>query len=563
MGAHPNPHVRADLQHMAERVREVEADRDRLAEREQKAISILTYAVDDIDGDDLLELCRHLALDCNAEHDRATAAEAALAEMRPVVEAGDVAGPASPVPEQCVACEYQKDAHCCYPPMVTQYRVPQHIPDLAVFKRWCPLDAKPGLWNPEPGSWEWNFKDAIKQRNEALEERDRLAERVEELEGTLGDTCASWDQLHVDLAAARERAGELEAQLERTTRAKLVWERTANGLAAAQTDTVGALGKHFSADEVWCEVRGRICWKSCRSVVPTPQPKPVMPSIGAVHDIIADIKASEQRARLGYRPLTDEERDENLADNAGIEPAVVGEEGRACGPGCSNWISDGGEGGDLGTCSAQDGGRSAWAAGDECGLPIKPAQPEPQPAKRCGSCFYWNSALKTCQDRGGAIVAHMPADDGCDSWLGSCPPQPAAGEVPACECGDPDAECPVHDGDGDPPPKPAAGEVPAEVHERGWQWRPVGDGAFAPPFGTIRVCRGCGCLVAGGPTACVRCASQSEPQRAEVVARAVQACNDQQVHPLLTPDHEVWNDACDVCAEAVSAALRRLAEEGS
>jgi len=52
-----------------------------------------------------------------------------------------------------------------------------------------------------------------------------------------------------------------------------------------------------------------------------------------------------------------------------------------------------------------------------------------------------------------------------------------------------------------------AGAVPVEVHECGWQWRPVTTGtAFAPPFGTIRQCQGCGCLVAGGPTACVRCA---------------------------------------------------------
>lgn len=52
-----------------------------------------------------------------------------------------------------------------------------------------------------------------------------------------------------------------------------------------------------------------------------------------------------------------------------------------------------------------------------------------------------------------------------------------------------------------------AGTVPVEVHECGWQWRPVTtDTAFAPPFGTIRQCQGCGCLVAGGPTACVRCA---------------------------------------------------------
>ena len=52
-----------------------------------------------------------------------------------------------------------------------------------------------------------------------------------------------------------------------------------------------------------------------------------------------------------------------------------------------------------------------------------------------------------------------------------------------------------------------AGAVPVEVHERGWQWLPIDKNtAFAPPFGTIRQCRVCGCLVAGGPTACARCA---------------------------------------------------------
>lgn len=57
-----------------------------------------------------------------------------------------------------------------------------------------------------------------------------------------------------------------------------------------------------------------------------------------------------------------------------------------------------------------------------------------------------------------------------------------------------------------------AGTVPPEVREGGWQWRPVGeDAAVAPPFGIIRVCRGCGCLVAGGPTACVRCAEDKAP----------------------------------------------------
>jgi hypothetical protein len=49
--------------------------------------------------------------------------------------------------------------------------------------------------------------------------------------------------------------------------------------------------------------------------------------------------------------------------------------------------------------------------------------------------------------------------------------------------------------------------VPTRVKERGWQWHPTDDDtAFAPPFGTIRECIDCGCLVAGGPTRCGRCA---------------------------------------------------------
>ena len=42
------------------------------------------------------------------------------------------------------------------------------------------------------------------------------------------------------------------------------------------------------------------------------------------------------------------------------------------------------------------------------------------------------------------------------------------------------------------------------------QWRRVtADTAFAAPFGTIRACGGCGCLVTGGPTRCARCAQES------------------------------------------------------
>lgn len=39
----------------------------------------------------------------------------------------------------------------------------------------------------------------------------------------------------------------------------------------------------------------------------------------------------------------------------------------------------------------------------------------------------------------------------------------------------------------------------------GTPWHQVDDGAFASPFGTIRKCIDCDCLVAGGPTRCRRC----------------------------------------------------------
>lgn len=51
-----------------------------------------------------------------------------------------------------------------------------------------------------------------------------------------------------------------------------------------------------------------------------------------------------------------------------------------------------------------------------------------------------------------------------------------------------------------------------DVDRRGWH-ATDGDTAHAPPFGTIRVCRVCGCLVAGGPTACARCVRDEEDGR--------------------------------------------------
>lgn len=100
-------------------------------------------------------------------------------------------------------------------------------------------------------------------------------------------------------------------------------------------------------------------------------------------------------------------------------------------------------------------------------------------------------------DSGGASGAATPEGGHAAPTGGPMPPPEPAGSscCPGCACG----VCLSR----------FLEPVPPEVHERGWQWRPVGDGAFAPPFGTVRACVGCGCLVAGGPTACARCAQDS------------------------------------------------------
>lgn len=47
---------------------------------------------------------------------------------------------------------------------------------------------------------------------------------------------------------------------------------------------------------------------------------------------------------------------------------------------------------------------------------------------------------------------------------------------------------------------------------RFFNWNSVTeDTAYGPPFGTIRKCQSCCCLVAGGPTSCVRCGSAGAP----------------------------------------------------
>jgi len=82
-----------------------------------------------------------------------------------------------------------------------------------------------------------------------------------------------------------------------------------------------------------------------------------------------------------------------------------------------------------------------------------------------------------------------------------------------------------HDYDPEPPQGAGVDEVvrfyaayekqlnePLPAPELSQQWRLVdSDTAFAPPFGTIRACRICGCLVAGGPTACSRCVAEPQP----------------------------------------------------
>lgn len=53
----------------------------RLKAEREKAISLLSHAVDDIDADDLVDLCRRVELDLDAEHDRAIQAEEKLVEL--------------------------------------------------------------------------------------------------------------------------------------------------------------------------------------------------------------------------------------------------------------------------------------------------------------------------------------------------------------------------------------------------------------------------------------------------------------------------------------------------
>ena len=56
----------------------------------------------------------------------------------------------------------------------------------------------------------------------------------------------------------------------------------------------------------------------------------------------------------------------------------------------------------------------------------------------------------------------------------------------------------------------AADRRSPEVISSGTPWRATdSDTAFASPFGAIRQCIDCGCLVGGGPTRCGRCAKEA------------------------------------------------------
>ena len=110
------------------------------------------------------------------------------------------------------------------------------------------------------------------------------------------------------------------------------------------------------------------------------------------------------------------------------------------------------------------------------------------------------------------LVLRLTAERDAVSVVHACPPKgsgvmPCCGATPFEKQGERLAHANQLQADIEAEQQAVVGVVPADVHERGWQWRPTAtDTAFAPPFGTIRQCRVCGCLVAGGPTACARCA---------------------------------------------------------
>lgn len=57
--------------------------------------------------------------------------------------------------------------------------------------------------------------------------------------------------------------------------------------------------------------------------------------------------------------------------------------------------------------------------------------------------------------------------------------------------------------------------------------------AFAPPFGTIHQCDGCGALVGGGPSRCVRCANEPKPEALPINEVSVTETDVTKVDPFV------------------------------
>lgn len=135
----------------------------------------------------------------------------------------------------------------------------------------------------------------------------------------------------------------------------------------------------------------------------------------------------------------------------------------------------------------------------------------------------WDETYRAALERIAGMVErksdvwNVCADALC--WAREHHPGPRPGSAQPAECplhihqedGGPCYRCPDYAGPRSSAASTERAKVPPAVHESGWQWRPVTDDtAFAPPFGTIRACIDCGCLVAGGPTRCVRCAEAED-----------------------------------------------------
>lgn len=94
-----------------------------------------------------------------------------------------------------------------------------------------------------------------------------------------------------------------------------------------------------------------------------------------------------------------------------------------------------------------------------------------------------------------------------------------------------------------------AGIVPTDSDGNVLQWRPVTDStAFAPPFGTISVCRECRCLVAGDNTTCNRCVADDEivfQDRKPTNSRPATKGRTLQPAPFILPEEPEEQDGCD------------------